>query len=56
MEQMVNDMEETRRIFEIKRRTQAENSIASITEKNPVEKTRLTNSYWQDHLRRIKRR
>ena len=42
-----------RQLFESESRIQAENLIASITEKDPIKSSRLANSYWHDHLVRI---
>lgn len=40
-------------LFQSQSRIQAENLIASITEKNPIKSTRLANTYWHNHLVRI---
>lgn len=40
-------------MFQYQSRIQAEDLIASITEKDPIKAQRLANTYWHDHLVRI---
>ena len=40
-------------LFQSQSRIQAEELIASITEKDPIKAQRLANTYWHDHLVRI---